>query len=85
MEIIVRAAIKSDDGAIYSVPQPGRHHNIIALMVDIGHSKPIRGVQGFVTSSGKFVDRREAAKIAFESGQIKKETQPITLYSEDLW
>ena len=38
--------------------------------------------QGFVTECGKFVDRKEAAKIAFEAGQTKKLESP--LFSEDL-
>lgn len=39
--------------------------------------------QGFLTNTNRFVDREEAAKIAFAAGQIEKET--ITLYSEDLY
>jgi len=30
------------------------------------------GIQGFVLYGGKFVDRKEAARIALESGQIKR-------------
>ena len=40
-------------------------------------------VQGFLTSKNRFVDRREAAKIAFEFGQI--DFQKTELYSEDLY
>jgi len=39
--------------------------------------------QGFLTNTNRFVDREEAAKIAFAAGQIKKEL--VTLYSEDLY
>lgn len=39
--------------------------------------------QGFLTNFNRFVDREEAAKIAFNSGQINKEIE--TLYSEDLY
>ena len=45
-------------------------------------------VQGFVTSTGRFVDRKEALKIATESGQFKgpKRYRPFDmLMSEDLW
>lgn len=38
---------------------------------------------GFMTSRGRYVDRHEAAKIAFECGQIDKEIK--TLYSEDIY
>jgi hypothetical protein len=39
--------------------------------------------QGFLTNLNRFVDREEAAQIAFDSGQIDQHT--ITLYSEDLY
>lgn len=39
--------------------------------------------QGFLTNTNRFVDREEAAQIAFDAGQIKQHT--ITLYSEDLY
>ena len=38
---------------------------------------------GFLTSDDKFVDRKEAGKIAFESGQIKVPND--CLFSEDLY
>lgn len=40
-------------------------------------------VQGFLTNKNRFVDREEAAIIAFDAHQIKKEIE--TLYSEDLY
>ena len=39
--------------------------------------------QGFLTNTNRFVDREEAAKIAFDYGQIKEETK--RLFSEDLY
>lgn len=39
--------------------------------------------QGFLTNLNRFVDRIEAADIAFMAGQIKKETS--MLFSEDLY
>jgi hypothetical protein len=39
--------------------------------------------QGFMTSRGRFVNRRDAAKIAFETGQVKHKID--ILFSEDLW
>jgi hypothetical protein len=42
--------------------------------------------QAFLTSEGKWVDRKEALKIARESGQcIRKCGDPNNLYSEELW
>lgn len=39
--------------------------------------------QGFLTSRNRFVNRKEAAKIAFKAKQIQKETD--ILISEDLY
>lgn len=42
--------------------------------------------QGFLTNHNRFVTRPEAAKIAFEAGQIEKHVADISfLYSEDLY
>lgn len=42
--------------------------------------------QGFITSLGRFVNRKEGAKIALESGQIEKlKYSSSELYSEDLY
>lgn len=41
--------------------------------------------QGFMTSLGRFVDRKEAAKIAIECGQIEKLNYGSDLYSEDIF
>ena len=41
-----------------------------------------RAESGFVTDTGKFVDRKEAGKIAFEAGQTDKLID--FLFSEDL-
>jgi hypothetical protein len=68
-----------------------RHANIIAQMqATMGLRSVIKGdnsvgyyEQGFLTSDNIFVDRFEAAKIAFESGQLK--IQKPYLFSEDLW
>lgn len=80
---IIAAAIKLD-GKIFSVPKPGRHHDIIHKMVQDG-VKPHAGIQGFVTQSGKFVDRQTGAKIAISNGQVSKLLSPPELFSEDLW
>lgn len=41
------------------------------------------GKQGFLTSYNRFVDRKEAANIAYEAEQISKKKK--VLYSEDLY
>lgn len=64
-----------------------RHHNIIGVMPTnskiLGKDKSYRTVQGFITSTGRFVDRMKAAQVAYECGQIKQET--TRLFSEDLY
>ena len=47
-----------------------------------GH-RNIRGEQGFLTSDITFVDRAQAATIAYEAGQIPKRVK--ALCSEDVW
>lgn len=80
MEKIVQAAIWQD-GIMYV---GRRHYNIILDMVEnYGLASPIRGCQGFVTNTGRFVERDEAAEIAFKAGQVKK--QHSKLFSEDLY
>ena len=57
-----------------------RHREIIANHKHINLKK---GEDGFVTSGGLFVDRKKAAEIAFQCGQIKKSKN--RLISEDLY
>ena len=63
-----------------------RHHNCFMTMKTLsgkliddwkGH------VQGFITSDNKFVNRRQAAGIAYKAGQINEPTD--RLFSEDLY
>lgn len=90
-ERIVSAAIRVGD-LVLSVMRPGRHHDILALL---STGKPAgMQMQGFLTSDGRFVGRREAREIADAAGQImesefvdgipRKRSHP-ELFSEDLW
>lgn len=68
-----------------------RHGNCIALCkaqtglrtVQFANDGVGEHEQGFPTSKNRFVSREEAAKIAFERGQIDKEVNG--LFSEDLY
>jgi hypothetical protein len=93
-EIILCAAIHFDDG-INHVHQPfnietgfvicgRRHHNCFATLSALKVDKAIlkNHKQGFITNTNRFVDREEAAVIAFKAGQS---TQTTTLFSEDLY
>lgn len=88
-ERIVAAAIKSDaSGIVYHVEAPGRHHNVIAIMPRVGEGpKRECGEQGFLTSSGRFVDRTEGLAIAKAANQIIRRCggDSDELFSENLW
>jgi hypothetical protein len=69
-----------------------RHHNCFTTAFVLNEGKKIieqctdvngRSVQGFLTSKNRFVDRKEAAQIAIERGQITRKAE--ILFSEDLY
>lgn len=92
---------------VWSVPAPGRHHDVIELLVGVARSRPQhaervsaralppRSVQGFVTSVGRFCDRKRALRIAVLAGQYRNPSSAAArngdlygsgeLFSEDLW
>lgn len=95
--MIKQAAIMRD-GEIWTLPRPARHHHIVWAMndVDRGNKPPLakdkdpllhaRGIQGFITDEGDFLDRVTAAIHAKRFAQLKQELiAPPNLYSEDLW
>jgi hypothetical protein len=61
-----------------------RHGDILQQMYDNGAMEGLPGdsMFGFLTSEGRFVDRIEAAMIAYEAGQIEK--PQLGLQSQDL-
>ena len=75
--MIVASAILKD-GVIHT---GRRHHNILLGAKPFGAIKG--GLQGFVTDKGEFLDRYDAAKYAYEHGQITYHKN--MLFSEDLW
>lgn len=79
-EKIVAAACKRGD----KVWTGERHNKIIEQMFAEDQEMPVRqSEQGFLTSEGRFVDRYDAAAIAFGAGQTA--TLKGCLSSEDLW
>ncbi len=82
-ETVERAAIRTDEGTVYSVWRPRRHHDILALLHTRGLPIPSIRNQGFVTSTGRFVSRAEAAQIALAAGQVPR-AHP-RLRTEHLW
>lgn len=89
-ETIEAAAIELPNGTVLTQPRPARHSTLINAWVadhpteDGSQARiPPHSVQGFVTSSGRFVNRYRAARIAYRAGQI--DVIPPTLLSEHLW
>ena len=86
-ERIVAAACQWE-GLTFSLPQPARHGQVLHSM-EVAHlpDYAIHGCcQGFVTSTGRFVNRVQARQIAYIAGQNPGETGgQRDLYSEDLW
>lgn len=83
-------------GTTWTVPRPGRHHDVFArIAIERPELSRIGGEQGFLTSTGRFVDRAEARKIAEAAGQIiasRVDAQGVLykfdhyhLFSEDVW
>jgi hypothetical protein len=70
-----------------SAPPPARHHTLLAPAYDLTNGKRVES-QGFITSTGRYVERAEALQIALASGQpmIDHPSRHDThLFSEDLW
>lgn len=81
--MITHVAIKYD-GKVYSLPNPYRHHDVIRLIGGIAGPD----IQGFLTSSGEFLNRRQAYTYAQEHNQLKRRPGGYNgnqLFSEDLW
>lgn len=83
-ERIVSVAI-SAFGFIASLPAPARHGDVLKKLSYVNPTILGPGTQGFITSAGRFVNRRDAAVIALEQLQVEKLISPPELYSEDLW
>ena len=84
----IQAAAIRHEGKVWSVPPPGRHHDVIRLIAEARpETLPVKGgiAQGFVTSKGRFVTRTLAGKIALSAGQTVALRWGPHLYSEDLW
>lgn len=78
-EAIKHAAIKCSD----TRQGVGRDHSMVFQSQPKGFFK--NGVQGFVTTTGRFVDRREARTIAIAAKQIPNKHAGDILISEELW
>lgn len=73
---------------VVTAPPPARHPSLVAPINDLLHLIVPIPDQGFLTSTGRFVGREEALKIALASGQPMIDhpsRHDRLLFSEDLW
>lgn len=73
MEKIRAAAIKLPDGTIHV----GKHHGDVVQSFPgkgVVREDAVKGVQGFMTTSDRFVERYEASKLAFQARQVPEFT-----------
>ena len=99
MDHIIASAIRFN-GKVWSVPRPGRHHDVIQHVIKTNSEiKFVGGEQGFIAgdgaTQGRFVDRLEARKIAEAAKQliagrrdndgVPYVAQDDRLFSEDVW
>lgn len=86
-ERIALVSTRHSNGNIYAVERPGRHGHIFGMLAEMGLAGRREGesIQGFTTTHGRFVSRKEALIIAASMKQRVRETSPDQLYSEDLW
>ena len=101
MPKIISAAIKfKPKGFDYFQIMCGkRHSDVLEIIYRLKINYEVTTmVQGFLTDEDQFVDRYDAARMAFFSGQLPKDTElwqkmskddklqnAYALYSEDLW
>jgi hypothetical protein len=86
-DVITGVAILTKAGSMISLPKPHRHHHIFALAAFLGVDMN-DGKQGFVTTNGAFVDRKEAQRLVISHGQQNRRsgnTESKELFSEDVW
>jgi len=83
-EHIVAAAIRGSDGRVVTLPPPNRHRDIKASVANDG-SFALQ-LEGFLTNTGKFVNRHMARLIAGDAGQLKpSEPAHSELTTDNLW
>ena len=82
IEKIRSAAIRQRNGQI---TEGSNHKEIRELILASTGYEPIKGTQGFVTTYGRFVDRKAGVPIALASGQAEKiADETLGLSSSDM-
>lgn len=84
-EIIVGVALEYQ-GALHSLPRPARHHDIIQILYQVHKEMIVPDTEGFMTSTGRYVLRKEALSIAKNANQLlPSHEHPTELFSESVW
>lgn len=78
------------DQLIVFEPPPARHFTLLHPMSAQGFKTRCGDDQGFITSTGRYVNRQEGLEIAIAAGQVdpdnrKSGSASRDLFSEDLW
>lgn len=84
---ITHVAIRFQE-KIYSLPEPNRHHDVIRLIAEqtgVSYVDSKGEDQGFLDSSGRYLNRKQALLNARLHNQIKGTIIQNQLYSENLW
>src|SRR5688572_16305171 len=71
-EFILEVAVKTRTGVVISLPRPARHFHVRDFIIwELGFDRWvfIKSKQGFITNTGRFVDRREAWVLANKANQ----------------
>lgn len=73
-----------------SAPPPARHHSLLHPFIMRTSVREVSRHQGFLTSTGRYVDRKQGYRIALNAGQFdpdnrKSGSASSDLFSEDLW
>ena len=87
-ETIVGVACKAY-GKLYQLPKPNRHHNLLDIIFaeQGGETQVASDEDGFITSTGRYVNREDGLLIAQAANQIinERHVRGTELYSESVW
>ena len=85
-ERIAGVAMRMTDRMFVSMPAPARHGDLIHELHLCGAGTYAHNEQGFVTDTGRYVNRINARTIATDANQLKADARDhIDLFSEDVW
>lgn len=87
-ETIVGVAAKAY-GKLYQLPKPNRHHHLLDIMYKEKNEafQVAADEEGFITSTGRYVNREEGLVIAEKANQViaERHRPGSELYSESVW